>query len=247
MLAGLVRGHESWAIHRRERAVLEAALAAHARGRLIDIGCGTKPYARFLRGRVSAHIGVDRADSIHGTAEIDVIGDALRTGLPAGSADTVLLSQVLEHVEDPAAAIAEAHRLLGPGGKLILSTNFAWHLHEAPRDFFRFSEFGLRHLFELAGFEVLELRPVAGTWLTIGEEVAYGLRRVASRHLAFAVLAIPLGHIAQAVGLLLERVSFDPALSSGHLIVGRKTSPQNESVKAGPGSRKPPGPVRVES
>lgn len=227
-LGAATRGQENWAIRRRLRAELERALSQHARGRLVDVGCGRKPYEAFLRHRVTSHIGVDRADSLHGTARIDVIGDALATGLPSGSAETVLMSQVLEHLEDPLAALREARRLLVGGGHLILSTDFAWHLHEPPRDFFRFSPFALRYLFEASGFEVVELRPVCGTWLTVLQESSYGLRRLAGRHIALGIPAVLLGHLAQALGLALDRISFDPTLATGFVITGRRADDMND-------------------
>jgi ubiquinone/menaquinone biosynthesis C-methylase UbiE len=212
-------------VRRRLRAEIVAALDAYAGRRIVDVGCGRKPYYRFVKARVDSYIGVDRVDSLHGMDFVDVIGDAIATGLPSASADTVLMTQVLEHVEDPPAAVEEANRILEPGGHLILSTDFAWHLHEEPRDFFRFSEFGLRHIFERCQFQVVEIRPVAGTWLTIGEEIAYGLRRFGGRHLVATPFAMLAGHVSQAIGLGLDRVSFDPKLASGFVIVGRKVSP----------------------
>jgi len=220
----LTHGQVNWAVRRRLRTEIDGALDAYAGRRIVDVGCGRKPYHRFVKHRVDSYIGVDRADSLHGMDFVDVIGDAIATGLPSGSADTVLMTQVLEHVEDPAAAVAEANRILEVRGHLILSTDFAWHLHEEPRDFFRFSEFGLRYLFERCGFEVLEIRPVAGTWLTIAEEIAYGLRRFGGRHLIATPFALVAGHISQAIGLGLDRISFDPKLSSGFVIVGRKVN-----------------------
>jgi SAM-dependent methyltransferase len=224
-LGQITHGQVNWAVRRRLRTEIVAALTLYAGKHVVDVGCGRKPYYRFVKDRVDSYVGVDRADSLHGTEFIDVIGDALATGLPSSSADTVLMTQVLEHLEDPPGAIREANRVLEPGGHLILSTDFAWHLHEEPRDFFRFSEFGLRHLFSHGEFEVVRLRPVAGTWLTIGESIAYGLRRFASRHLVAAPFAWLIGHVTQAVGLGLDRVSFDPKLASGYVVVGRKTGP----------------------
>jgi Methyltransferase domain. len=155
---------------------------------------------------------------------VDIIGDAVATGLPTESAETVLMSQVLEHLEDPLAALREANRLLVAEGHLILSTDFAWHQHEAPRDFFRFSPFGLEYLLQASGFVLVSQKPVCGTWLTICQEVAYGLRRLAARHFVLGLPALMLGHFAQAVGVVMDRVSFDSALASGFVVVGRKVA-----------------------
>ncbi len=68
-----------------------------------------------------------------------MLATAYEIPLEDGSFDTVLMTEVLEHLEEPARGLAEAGRLLRPGGKLILTTPFMWPLHEEPRDFFRYS------------------------------------------------------------------------------------------------------------
>jgi SAM-dependent methyltransferase len=84
---------------------------------------------------------------------------------------------VLEHLEEPEAAIRECHRVLRPGGTAIYTVPFIWHLHEEPRDFFRYSKYGLRYLFEKVGFEIVELRALSGFWVTFGQLFVYNLYR----------------------------------------------------------------------
>jgi len=132
--------------HRQLNNALAIAARAHARGRLLDVGCGEKPYAPLFRDLVDEHVGVDHPESIHPLSAVDVLATAYDIPLEDASFDTVLMTEVLEHLEEPARAIAEARRLLRPGGNLILSTPFMWPLHEEPRDFFRYSPHGLRHL-----------------------------------------------------------------------------------------------------
>ena len=62
---------------------------------------------------------------------------------------------MLEHVAAPERAIAELHRVLAPGGALVLSTPFVFEIHEAPHDYYRFTEHGLRQL--LRGFARCEI------------------------------------------------------------------------------------------
>lgn len=212
----------NWAIKRVESAKIRAALADFATGRLVDVGCGVKPYASFLAGRVSEHIGVDLPDGEHGTAAVDQIGTAYATEQPDAAAETVLMSQVFEHLEEPAQALRECYRILAPGGHLVLSTNFAWHLHEEPRDFYRYSPHGLRYLFEQAGFEVVDVRAVSGTWFLLFQESAYAVRRMARRNPVLLMLSLPLTHLLQVLALAGDRVSFDEAIGVGHIIIGRR-------------------------
>ena len=71
--------------------------------------------------------------------------------------DHVLLTQVLEHIPEPARVLAELHRVLKPGGTLWLTAPLFYAEHERPYDFFRYTQFGLRHVLESTGFEVQEL------------------------------------------------------------------------------------------
>lgn len=222
----------NWAIKRAVRLKVEDALAAYAHGRLIDIGCGEKPYARFLRGRVTEHFGIDLADGPLGTAALDRIGTAYETHEPDASADTVLHTQVLEHLEEPADAVQESMRILRPGGHLVLSTDFAWHLHAPPRDFFRYSPYGLRYLFEQAGFQVLTVKPVTGAWFLIFQEAAYAVRRVARRNVILLLLALPLTHLLQLLAVASDRLLFDDQIGTGWLIVGRKPEGRDQLVGA---------------
>ncbi len=91
---------------------------------LVDLGCGAGLLAPHLRGYL--HIGVDfsqealRQARRHGV--LPIRGDVLAVPLPDGCADVVVAGEILEHVHDPAAAIAQACRLLRPGGLLVLDT-----------------------------------------------------------------------------------------------------------------------------
>lgn len=152
------------------RCLAEAA-PKHARGRLVDLGCGAKPYAALFAPHVSSHFGVDfgETSALHyGVAtKADLLVDGTGTGLPAGSFDTLLCTQVLEHVLETEAFIAECHRLLAAGGKGIFTVPFVWQCHAEPNDFYRFARYALQALFERRGFRVVELSPVCGAYATL--------------------------------------------------------------------------------
>jgi SAM-dependent methyltransferase len=140
----------------------------YARGRLLDYGCGNKPYRTFFAGRVSCHTGVDVEQNKEGTVE-HVVAPGGRLPLADASFDTVLSTQVLEHVAEPDAYLAEVARVLAPGGHLILTCPGSYMLHEEPHDYFRYTEYGLRHLAQKHGFDVVRIDPAGGAWRLLGQ------------------------------------------------------------------------------
>ena len=92
--------------------------------------------------------------------------------VPGGSYDTVLCSEVLEHVADPAAALAEIRRVLKPGGQLVLTVPFLGRLHEEPHDYYRFTRHGLRTLLEAATLKVDNIEPTGSVASFLGHQVS---------------------------------------------------------------------------
>lgn len=151
--------------------------AKYLKGSLIDIGCGTKPYRTICQPLVSEHIGVDHEGTFHNKSKIDLFGTAYDIPIEAERFDSAICTAVLEHLEEPEKAIRECYRVLKPGGVAIYSVPFIWHLHEEPRDFFRYSSYGLQYLFEKSGFVVKELVPLAGFWVTFFQLQLYYFAR----------------------------------------------------------------------
>ncbi len=135
-------------------------------GRLIDIGCGDKPFYPILKDQVDEYIGVDHPETLHTKDNIDVFADVYALPFEDNSFDTAILTQVIEHLEKPEKAIKEINRILKPGGKLFVSWPFLYPIHEAPRDFYRYTKFGMRYLAEEAGFKNIEIKSSSGFWIT---------------------------------------------------------------------------------
>jgi len=138
---------------------LLSAMRKHAhslRGKLLDFGCGSKPYKSLFS--VESYTGLDfeMTGHDHTTEEIDVWYDGRVIPFPDEHFDCVLCSEVVEHLFDAHAAIAEIHRVLKPGGKLLLTCPFVWIEHEVPYDYSRYTQYALRHVLEQGGFRVLE-------------------------------------------------------------------------------------------
>jgi len=147
-------------------------LSRGASGMLLDFGCGSKPY-RTLFPSVSKYVGVDVMVSghSHGLSSIDCFYDGRRIPFADESFDWVLSSETLEHVFNVDTIVAELHRVLKNGGKLLVTAPFCWDEHEVPYDFARYTSFGLRHILEKAGFRVIEYRKTGNYVLCIVQMV----------------------------------------------------------------------------
>ncbi len=123
------------------------------RGEVLDVGCGSRPYEKLIPAARYVGMEVDTPRT-RASFAADIYYDGRTFPLADESFDGVLCSQVLEHVFTPAEFLAEIHRVLRPGGCLLLAVPFVWDEHEQPHDFARYSSFGLRSILENAGFEV---------------------------------------------------------------------------------------------
>lgn len=144
---------------------IRSAIAAFAKGALLDLGCGNKPYESLYRPLTSTQTGCDVIQSDKNC--VDVLCPVTDLKFSDGEFDTILCTQVLEHVFEHDRMMAEAFRVLKPGGHIILTVPFAWELHEEPYDFFRYTRHALKALFEQTGFEIDYIRANGGKWAAI--------------------------------------------------------------------------------
>jgi SAM-dependent methyltransferase len=141
-------------------------IVRYAKGRVLDLGCGDRPFHPFIKDQIDEYIAVDHPDTPHSKEHIDYFASAYELPFEEDYFDTVLLTQVIEHLEDPKAGLLEIHRVLKNKGVLILSWPFLYPIHEAPRDFFRYTKYGMDHLSEKSGFRIKKITPVSGFWIT---------------------------------------------------------------------------------
>jgi SAM-dependent methyltransferase len=126
--------------------------------RVLDIGAGDSPYRELFRR--SEYVTVDWANSPHVDAHAaDHIAPADDLPLDNASFDAALATQVLEHVPDPLRVMREMHRVVRPGGSVLVTVPFVWEEHEKPFDFQRFSSAGLVRMLEDAGFAEIAVQP----------------------------------------------------------------------------------------
>jgi SAM-dependent methyltransferase len=136
--------------------------------------------------------------------------------------DVVVMSEVLEHLHSPHLAIANVHKVLKPGGKLIITVPFIFPIHEKPYDYFRYTRYGLEFL--LREFEAVTVRE-RDSW---SEALAVLLTRHlmetswASRLLGplFTLLAL----LSWPLIVLLGRIAPTPFITTGYLVVANKVA-----------------------
>lgn len=145
-----------WFTRSSHRELLTAALAPHIRGldgTVIDIGGGrNSPLAGFWPDAASrVRLDISARFAPH------IVGDAQALPLPDGSVAGAVMSEVLEHIPEPKAALAEVHRVLRPGAVFCGSVPFGIGLHADPHDYYRYTNEALVRL--LDQFDAVSVRP----------------------------------------------------------------------------------------
>lgn len=123
-------------------------------GKLLDFGCGNKPYRDLFK--VDEYIGMDIENEAHDhrNESIDIYYDGKKIPFATETFDSVFSAEVFEHVFNLEEMISEINRVMKKGGLLLVTLPFVWQEHEKPNDFARYSSFGIRHLLEKNNFIV---------------------------------------------------------------------------------------------
>lgn len=192
------------------------AFASHQR--TLDLGCGRSPNAGAFPNRVGMDIEPGRG--------VHVVADAHHLPFAANSFQQIICSEVLEHLADPAQAAREMARAVNDGGQLVLTTPFVYPVHEAPYDYQRFTVYGLTRLFNLAGFQIHQIKPLFNEEQTLAiliQRIAFQRQDSRLRHYFYLLLAhLIYGLAADAKGQRYQHVNrrvAGPFMTAGYLLV----------------------------
>lgn len=209
----------------------------YARGIMLDVGCGTRRYESIFRRSVDEYIGLDWPE-IENRAYPDVVGDAMCIPFMTGSIDTILATELMEHLPSPQIFLAEVARVIRNNGVLILSVPFMEPLHEEPRDYYRFTPYSLRVLLEQNGFSIRQLWNKGGWWsVVLGSFVNQAIYNWASsldesghrRYGILTLIVLPVCAILQWLGYHLDRVFHSRKYTLGYTVVAvRELRPSPE-------------------
>jgi SAM-dependent methyltransferase len=207
---------------------IEDAIASFARqlpedARVLDAGAGQGQYAHHFAGR--RYCGVDLAvgDAAWDYGRLDAIADLTALPFPNATFAAALHIVTIEHLREPACALAELARTLVPGATLLIAAPHEWEVHQAPHDYFRYTRYGLAYLLEKAGFEVREIHASGGYFRLLARRLLNGLQFFTGglRWLAFipaAILAVPPALILP----LLDFLDRDRNFTLGYICTARK-------------------------
>jgi SAM-dependent methyltransferase len=139
-------------------------VAPYVRGRVLDVGAGeVDRYSHYFSFDTCTRMDVRHAKSV------DIVGSADAIPLSSESMDSVICTQVFEHLSNPVKAAQEIYRVLAPGGVAIVTVPQTNELHEEPFDYFRYTRYGIKHIFESAGFETILEEQRGGFFSTVAQ------------------------------------------------------------------------------
>ncbi|MCX7661080.1 MAG: class I SAM-dependent methyltransferase [Candidatus Omnitrophica bacterium] len=145
--------------------------------RVLDIGCGSKIYRRFISPNF--YIGLD----ISKLSYADIIGNVKCLPFKDNSFDSVIITEVLEHIEEPLIALNEIERVLKSSGIVYLTVPMTWGLHYEPADFWRFTKYSLIYLFKRTNLKIINLERIGGVFSVVGARLADFLYALISKKL----------------------------------------------------------------
>lgn len=195
-------------------------------GDVLDVGCGRKPYRHLVPASHYVGADLDTAE-LREIGAADIFYDGGKIPVADQSFDSVLCSQVFEHIFTPAEFLAELHRVLRPGGELVLTTPFVWDEHSQPYDFGRYSSFGLCHLLETNGFEVVTHRkscPDGRTLVQLASGYLYKISRSGFRPANWLVQLLLIGPLNLIGGILAWILPRNADLYLDNVVLARRPS-----------------------
>jgi SAM-dependent methyltransferase len=175
-------------------------------GKTLDVGCGQKPYEKIFHSTEYIGLEVDTPEA-RKSKKADYFYDGSNFPFSDLDFDSVVSSQVFEHVFNPNLFLSEVNRVLKPGGILLLTVPFIWDEHEQPYDFARYSSFGLQYLLKAHNFEILEHKKTVNDIRIIFQLVnayLYKIVRIDNRFLKFTIL-VPFVALFNVLGEALYR------------------------------------------
>ncbi len=151
-------------------------------GILVDLGCGEMPYRQHIisKSKIIKYIGIDIENPLYQqNVKPDMFWDGKKIPLEENSVDTVMATELFEHLPDIQSVLNEIHRVLKPGGILFFTVPFLWPLHDVPHDEYRYTPFALKRHLKTAGLDSIKIKPYGGWNASMAQMLGLWLTRSA--------------------------------------------------------------------
>lgn len=142
---------------------------SHVHGRVLDLGAGMAKYKEVIKKNAIDYIACD----VKKNENIDTVCDVTNLNFPPESFNTVISTQVFEHIDNPFTVAKEIKKVLKIGGNAIITAPFMFPYHADPKDNFRFSREGLEEIFRSLGFEIIDSGIYGGFFMVISEMIHF--------------------------------------------------------------------------
>lgn len=136
---------------------------------VLDAGAGNQPYRRYFEHCIYEAADFEKVDKPY--AKSTYVCDLAAIPVESGRFDAVMFNQVMEHLSDPSAVLAELLRVLKPGGRMICTAPLFYEEHEKPYDYYRYTQFGWQYLMKKAGFEIVRIDWMEGYFGTVAYQL----------------------------------------------------------------------------
>lgn len=207
--------------------------AKYYKGILVDLGCGTAPYKFFFLQYTNKYIGVDWTNTLH-NSKADVVSNLNeKVELADNYADTIISLSVMEHLCEPQCFLNESYRILKNNGFIILQVPWMWWIHEAPYDYFRYTPYGLKYMFEKAGYKNVHIQPTTGFFTMWVLKMNYfslkWIKGSKIRKIITKAILLPIWYITQKAAPFLDNMHRGWSLeSAGFFVIAKKEEKANE-------------------
>ena len=181
-------------------------------GKLLDFGCGSKPYEKLFKNS-NNYVGVE-VSSNKENLKSDIYYNGIALPFADNSFDSVLCTEVFEHVEQLDDVIIELYRVLKPGGRMIVTTPFMCVEHEMPYDFRRFTFNGLINFMKKNNFKILKAQKLLNNFHVFFQTLNFYICKVFLkkknkflRYFVYFGLAGPVNLLSLLANFLLPKIN----------------------------------------
>ena len=200
--------------------------------KILDVGCGTKPYENIFKN--CQYVGIDIKGASHddNLKNVDKFYDGENIPFDDREFDLVICTEVLEHSENPKILTKEINRVLKEGGLLFITIPFVWNEHAIPFDFRRYTTFGLKKLLKESDLKVEMIEPTSGIFGTVGQliscflfDTCFNTVKIRSYYKRFVVqklFSLVICFPIQAISLILDHISGNKGIALGYAIIAKK-------------------------